>query len=173
MKHVVMVLIVLVLAAVGYLTVSKTGLFGAQEQQFESLHGSWVIDAEASVAAMKSHPEWDEMKSFAPTVFRRMANVHFEFTAETIVAFERGRERRAAIGSWTRQGTEYEFTVTVNDTPDVIFVTRYGDDVIRIRSESSDDLNYYRWQRGAANSEAVNEEIELAVDLLQKALTSD
>jgi hypothetical protein len=129
----------------------------ARAQMPDALKGTWVIDAEASTAYMKTSPKWtDKDAEHLPMIFKHLAGVVYIF-ADNTIAVATGKERQTYAATLkSRDGNTYVFDTKAGDQPITLTATLTAAGKLNVRSSATNDMDYYLWQRGqpaAANAD--------------------
>jgi hypothetical protein len=123
----------------------------------EAIKGTWVIDAEASEAQMKTSPKWKaEDAQYLPRIMERMALVRYLFEGDTITVSMRGKEQPMPVTLKTSNEKKWIFEGQAGEQTVTLTVSLNDQGCMNIKSSATDDMDYYLWKRG--NPEPAAEE---------------
>ena len=116
----------------------------------DALEGSWVLNAEATQAYVKSSPKWNEGdEKHLPMVLKRMSEVAYVFEGDAITISARGSAQMLPVALKSSEANEYVFEGEKGDDSVTLTVTISEEGNMNIRSSKTDDMDYYLWKRGS------------------------
>lgn len=146
---------------------------GAMAEMPVRLKGTWILDAEATAALMKTSPKWKaEDEKYLPTILKRMSLMLYEFEDHAISVSMRGKKQVLAVVLQESSAKKHVFKGTVEGETVAMTVSFVGDATIKIRSSSTDDMDYYLWKRGRLTGAADADGKSDAIEIMKKSLTT-
>lgn len=137
------------------------------------LKGTWIVDATATEANMKTSPKWKaEGSKYLPTIMKRMSQVMYAFDDDTITVTMRGKKQPLKVALKHSEKKRYLFEGNVGGRVITLTVTITGEGNLNIRSSATDDMDYYLWKHGRPDKKTGFDDKTLARELMKKSLVN-
>jgi hypothetical protein len=133
------VILILVLAFSGF----------ARAEIPEILKGTWILNAEATEAHMKSLPQWKEQDAkYLPMVLKHMSAYEQSFTDTELVLSINGQEKmKGPLSFEQKEGDNYILSTKLNGKDVILTVNQTNDGNLIIKSSATNDMDHYLWKQ--------------------------
>lgn len=138
----------------------------------QKLHGSWIIDQEASVKNAKASPKWkaeDEKK--LPMMMKMLSSMSFTFTEDKLTTVMGTHKDQADVKLLSGKDSQYKIEFTSRRETKTFKAMITKDGKLNISAEENNDMNYLIWKKGVLPAANAQKDIkEIAGQIVQEAI---
>jgi hypothetical protein len=132
----------------------------------KELKGTWVLDIAPTIKHMKTSPGWnDQTEKDLPPIMKRMSQVMFEFTDDSLVLSVRGKKNTIPVSLKSTQSNVYIFERNVGEKQSILTVSITKGTNIIFRSPTNNELDSCLWKRGRLTKAQGPRDEALALEL--------
>lgn len=133
-----------ILISMTVIAISATGW----AEVHNALNGTWVLDVDATIKQMKASPEFnDQARKRFTEILRRMSQVMFEFTNDSLVLSIGETMRTLPVASKNNQANLFFFEGMAGEAPFTLSASVANETNINFRSSLKNDLDLCLWKR--------------------------